>query len=192
MRTRLVGSSPRGPRHAVPALLLAALPLTACGESAPSGGDFKPNGSLSSAVPTAAPPPSAIPTEQIDKTVLERYHEYQTVYQRAYEANDPAELGTVAVDPLLSRVTGDIERTKARGELWRFTNVSNAKVYARSKDGLIVYVVDCLRTVGGYRFSAKTGKRLSGGAGKAYLHRAAVRYGAGTWKVSETNRDKQC
>ncbi|MGK5559254.1 hypothetical protein ACSNOI_47420, partial [Actinomadura kijaniata] len=136
--------------------------------------------------------PSALPTAQVDQAVLARYREYQQVYKRAYERNDPTELSTVATDPLLTHVTKDIERMKAQHQIWRFTNISNAKVYARAKDGLTVYVVDCMRTLAGYRYSAKTGKRTGGGTGDAYLYRTAVRYDQGTWKVSDTIRDKKC
>ncbi|MFC5749478.1 hypothetical protein [Actinomadura rugatobispora] len=198
MRARLVRSSPhRRPRLRTTATLalLAAASLSACGDE-PSSGTFKPNGSLASGTPptppTAARPPSTIPTPQLDQTVLTRYREYQRVFKRVYEINDPAELGAVAMDPLLTQVTKDVERTRAKGEIWRFTNVSNAKVYARAKDGMTVYVVDCLRTLAGYRFSAKTGKRIGGGPGGAYLHRSAVRYDGATWKVSETIRDDKC
>ncbi|WP_344590060.1 hypothetical protein [Actinomadura vinacea] len=142
--------------------------------------------------PTASSPPTAIPTAELTKTVLTRYNEYRKVFKRVYEMNDAAELSTVAMDPLLGEVTRDIAQIRAKGEIWRFTTVSNARVYSRSKDGLTVYVVDCIRTLAGYRFSAKTGKRTGGGPGGAFLHRTAVRYDQGTWKVSDSVRDKKC
>ncbi|MEW2352584.1 hypothetical protein [Spirillospora sp. NPDC029432] len=198
MHARLVRSSPHGRSCVRPALTLTALAVltAACGRQ-PSSGDFEPNGSLARNTPATtsqppATPPSAVPTPQLNQTVLTRYREYQRVYKRVYETNDPSELGTVAMDPLLTQITRDVEKTRAAGEIWRFTNISNAKVYARAKDGLTVYVVDCLRTLASYRFSAKTGKRIGGGEGGAYLHRTAVRYDAGTWKVSETVRDDKC
>ncbi|MFB4312773.1 hypothetical protein [Actinomadura sp. 21ATH] len=166
----------------------------ACGQQ-PSSGDFNPNGTLSRNTPATSAPsasPSALPTAQVNQTVLTRYREYQRVYKRVYESNDPSELSTVAMDPLLTQITRDVEKTRAQGEIWRFTNISNAKVYARAKDGLTVYVVDCVRTLASYRFSARTGKRTGGGEGGSYLHRTAVRYDAGTWKVSETVRDDKC
>ncbi|MFF5263106.1 hypothetical protein ACFY4C_29610 [Actinomadura viridis] len=184
------------------ALALAALTtagtLTACGDE-PGSGAFKPNGSLSTTSPgtggpgtTAAPAPSALPTAQVNQTVLERYREYRKIFKRAYERNDPSELSTVTMDPLLNETTRDIEQLKAKGQIWRFTTVSNAKVYARSKDGLTVYVIDCIRTLAGYRFSLKTGKRTGGGTGGSYLHRIAVRYDQGTWKVTDSVQDKKC
>ncbi|MFI0353465.1 hypothetical protein [Actinomadura sp. 9N407] len=200
MHARLVRTSPHGRPCVRPTLVLAALlataALTACGQQS-SSGDFKPNGSLASTSPQNDAPagtaaPSALPTAQVNKTVLDVYREYQRVYKRVYESNDPTDLTTVAMDPLLGQITRDVEQTKAKGEIWRFTNISNAKVYARAKDGQTVYVIDCLRTLASYRFSAKTGKRIGGSEGASYLHRTAVRYDAGTWKVSETVRDDKC
>jgi hypothetical protein len=195
MHARLVRSSPHGRPCVLVLAALLATALSACGQNA-SSGDFKPNGSLASNAPTpgAATPsaPSTLPTAQVNQTVLDRYREYQRVYKRVYETNDPTELSTVTMDPLLSQITQDIEKTKAKGEIWRFTTVSSAQVYARSKDGLTVYVVDCIRTLAGYRFSSKTGKRTGGGTGGAFLHRVAVRYDHGMWKVSDSVRDKKC
>ncbi|XVQ12695.1 hypothetical protein ACQP1W_09105 [Spirillospora sp. CA-255316] len=174
---------------------MAAASMSACGDE-PSSGTFKPNGSLATNTPTSPPaaarPPSTIPTPQLDQTVLTRYREYRKVFKRVYEVNDATELATVATDPLLNEVTRDIEQLKDKGQIWRFTTISNPRVYARSKDGMTVYVVDCIRTLAGYRFSAKTGKRTGGGTGGAFLHRAAVRYDQGTWKVSDSVRDKKC
>ncbi|MFI0451093.1 hypothetical protein [Actinomadura sp. 6N118] len=198
MHARLVRSVPLpGPRRALTGAAAALLTLTACGTSGSSSGDFNPDGAPSNARPATDPTPQAVPPptmsrQQIDKLVLDRYREYQRVYKRVYETNDPAQLATVAMDPLLTTVTADVERTKAKGVIWRFTNISNPRVYARSKDGANVYVVDCMRTLAGYRFSAKTGKRTAGGTGSAYLYRTAVTYNAGVWKVSDTKRDNKC
>jgi hypothetical protein len=169
----------------------------ACGESSSPSGAFNPSGDKVSPVPAAETPgagavPSTMPTEQVDAQVLKAYADYQRAYRKAYEANDPTRLTEVAMDPLLATVTKDIERVRAKGEIWRFANVSNAKVYARSADGLNVYVVDCMRTIGAYRYSARTGERLGGGTGAAYLYRTAVTYRSGVWKVSNTKRDRPC
>lgn len=200
MRPRLVRPSPGGPRRAVRPLLLAAsaaltVPLAACGSGSPSGGSFQPNGSFGSASPgdpSGSAAPSPLPTDQMDKAALKVYRDYQTVYQRAYENNDPSELASVTTDPILTRITQDVEATKAKGEFWRFTNVFNPRVYARAKDGTAVYLLDCIRTLGGYRFSTKTGKRTGGGPGGTYRYRTTVRYTSGAWKVAETIRDRTC
>ncbi|MFC6934212.1 hypothetical protein ACFQHO_30290 [Actinomadura yumaensis] len=142
--------------------------------------------------PSASAAPSPLPTDQMDKAALKVYREYQTVYQRAYENNDPSELASVAADPILTRVTNDIAATKAKGEIWRFTHAYNPRVYARAKDGSAVYVSDCVRTLAAYRFAAKTGKRTGGGPGDSFLYRTTVQNASGTWKVAEIVRDKKC
>ncbi|WP_165964669.1 hypothetical protein, partial [Actinomadura sp. KC216] len=136
--------------------------------------------------------PSGIPEKQLYQTALKRYRAYQAAYQKAYETNNAAELSTVAVDPLLGQVTKELEATKAKGELWRFTNTFNPRVYARSTDSSKVYVIDCVRTLVGYRFSTTTGKRISGGPGAAYVYRTTLQYDGRTWKAAATVRDKQC
>lgn len=209
MRARLVRSSPRGPHRAAPVMgvnvlgvtglavtVPAALMIAGCGSSHPSsGGALKPEGTFDTggAVPTAtAVAPSAQPTDELYKTVLKRYREYHAVYKRIYEKNDPAELSDVAVDPLLSEVTKDVEATKAKGVIWRFANTVNPRVYGHSTDGTKVYVIDCVRTLGGYRYSAKTGERLGGGPGGAYVFRTTVQYASGAWKVANAVQDRPC
>ncbi|MFI6517270.1 hypothetical protein ACIBF1_17070 [Spirillospora sp. NPDC050679] len=175
--------------------------VTACGQEKPSSGALKPSGTFNTAPPAqsggTAPPtgaahPSALPTPQVNQNVLDRYREFQKVYKRVYERNDATELAAVAVDPVLSNVTKDVEKVKAAREVWRFTLVVNPRVYARAQDGLTVFVVDCLRTLSSYRFSTKTGKRIGGGPGGAFIYRTAMRYDSGTWKVSDSIRDKKC
>ncbi|WP_067455602.1 hypothetical protein [Actinomadura macra] len=199
MRARLVRPPSQGIRRAapVPATLLLLAPLLAgCGSSHPSSGALKPEGSFdtgAAAAPTStAVAPSTQPAEQLYKTVLNRYREYLAVYKRVYEKNDPAELATVAVDPLLAQVTQDVEKTKAKGEIWRFANTHNPRIYARSTDSTKVYVIDCVHTLSGYRFSARTGKRTGGGNGGAYVYRSTVLYDSGTWKVADTVQDRPC
>ncbi|RKS71932.1 hypothetical protein BZB76_4743 [Actinomadura pelletieri DSM 43383] len=193
MRDRLV--RPPAPGAVLTLCLLTGGLLTGCGSSgSSSGGQLAPNGTLSDA-PAAAPaaaPPSAIPPKQLYQTVLNRYRAYQAAYQKAYETNDPTDLPTVAMDPILGQVTRDVQATKAKGEIWRFTNTLNPRVYARAKDSTKVYVIDCVRTLAAFRFSAKTGRRLDGGPGSAYVYRATVQYDSGVWKVAATVRDKPC
>ncbi|MEV5568555.1 hypothetical protein AB0L06_00780 [Spirillospora sp. NPDC052269] len=130
--------------------------------------------------------------KQVDEAVVQAYRHFQQTYQQVYTNNDPAPLTQVAADPLLAKVTNDVEATKAKGEIWRFVNVSNPRVYARSKDGAKVFVIDCMRTLAGYRFSAKTGKRLGGRTGSAYVYRTGLKYVDGAWKVYDSVQDKQC
>ncbi|MGH3244311.1 MAG: hypothetical protein ACRDNL_28320 [Spirillospora sp.] len=189
MRARLVSTPALG-------FTLTAFLVAGCGSSgSSSSGELAPNGSLNDGVPAASPaaaPPSGIPPKQLYKTVLDRYRAYQAAYKKAYETNNAAELPSVALDPLLSQVTKDVESTRAKGEIWRFTNTFNPRVYARAKDSTKIYVIDCVRTLAAYRFSARTGKRIDGGPGSAYVYRATVQYDSGAWKVAATVRDKPC
>ncbi|MFA1545043.1 hypothetical protein [Actinomadura chokoriensis] len=197
MRARLVLSSPLGSHHAAWLLvLLTACTAAGCGSSGPSSnGQLDPNGSLDKGAATTAPAagaPAAIPTAELYKTVLQRYRAYQDAYKKAYETNDPSALPDVASDPLLTEVTDDVEATKAKGVIWRFTNTFNPRVYARSKDSTKVYVIDCVNTLAAYRYSAKTGKRIEQIPGGAFAYRATVAYDSGTWKVAANVRDRQC
>ncbi|MEV5825872.1 hypothetical protein AB0L25_09870 [Spirillospora sp. NPDC052242] len=198
MRARLVRSPARTVRRAASAAGGASIVfvLAGCGTSGSSGGDLDPSGTFgtgpASAPTSAAPVPSAVPTAQLHKTVLDRYREYQKVYKQAYETNDPSDLASVAMDPLLTQVTDDIEATEAEGEIWRFTNTHNPRIYAKSSDSTKVYVIDCIQTLAGYRYSATTGERLGGGPGDAYLYRSTVQWDSGTWKVAASVRDRTC
>lgn len=205
MRARLVRSPARTVRRAAPTptarasaacATALALALAGCGTSGSSGGALDPTGTFAtgpaSAPTSAAPAPSAVPTAQLHKAVLDRYREYQKAYKQAYETNDPSGLPTVAMDPLLTQVTDDIAATEAEGEIWRFTNTHNPRVYAKSTDSTKVYVIDCIRTLAGYRYSATTGERLGGGPGDAYLYRSTVQWHSGTWKVAASVRDRTC
>lgn len=197
MRARLVRSSPLGHRRARAAapLLVLALAAAGCGSSgSSSSGELAPEGSLETGAgrSPAADAPSAIPTAQLFETALQRYRDYQAAYKKAYETNDPSGLPDVAMDPLLSQVTDDVEATKAKGEVWRFSNTLNPRVYARSKDSTKIYIIDCVRTLAAYRYSARTGKRIGGVPDGAYVYRATVQYDSGTWKVAANVRDRSC
>lgn len=195
MRTRLVPFPPLGSHRATALTLLVVCAVAGCGSSGSStSGELAPNGTFDTgtAPSPAADAPSAIPTAQLFKTVLQRYRDYQAAYKKAFETNDPSGLDAVAMDPLLSKVTKDIEATQAKGEIWRFTTTLNPHIYARSKDSTKIYVVDCIRTLVGYRYSAETGERLSGGRGGAHLFRTTLQYDSGTWKVAASVREKKC
>ncbi|MEU5993210.1 hypothetical protein ABZ806_29935 [Spirillospora sp. NPDC047418] len=198
MRARLVRTSTLGSPRAASVLVTAAAvcAVAGCGSSgSSSNGEFAPNGSFDTATAAPAPAavaPSAIPTAELYKTVLQRYRAYQDAYKKAYDANDPSGLADVAMDPLLTEVTNDVQATKAKGVILRFTNTFNPRVYARSKDSTKVYVIDCIRTLAAYRYSAKTGERLDGGPGVARLQRTTLQYDSGVWKAAATAQDKTC
>ena len=101
-------------------------------------------------------------------------------------------LTPVAVDPLLSIITKDVQATASKGEIWRFTNVLNPKIQGRSKDNQTVVVLDCVRTLGAYRYSAKTGKRLGAYRGGTRLYQVFMQYSNGTWMVSKARQGPKC
>jgi hypothetical protein len=185
----------------VGAALLLTCSLTACGSSG-NAGAFQPSGQPPSA--TSAPagggaagdpaaPPATMTTAQINTQVLARYREYQRVYEQIYETNDPTPLAAVAIDPLLTIITKDVKDTAAKGEIWRFTNVLHPQIQGRSKDGAIVIILDCVRTLGAYRYSAKTGKRLGAtSTGGTRLYQAVMKFTGGNWKISEGKQGKKC
>jgi hypothetical protein len=131
-------------------------------------------------------------TKQTDQLVLARYREYQKVYKKIYETNNPTPLSSVAIDPLLTKVTEDVQETAADGEVWRFTNLLNPKIQGRSADGNTVVVLDCVRTLGANRYSATTGKRLGALGGGTFLYQAVMKFTDGTWKISEARRGNKC
>lgn len=171
--------------------------LTACGSSGSGGsGSFAPSGKYAGSDPAAGPAATAVPSTmtrpQIDKAVLDRYREYQRIYKAAYERNDPSQLSGVAMDPLLSIITRDIQSTSAKGEIWRFTSLSNPKIQGYSKDNATIFISDCVKTIGAYRFSARTGKRLGSYRGGSFLYRLRMSYSQDTWKVSNSKQVKKC
>jgi hypothetical protein len=186
----------------VGAALMLTCSLAACGSSGQAGA-FQPAGQPASAAtqpPSGgraaadpAAPPATMTAAQINAQVLARYREYQRVYKQIYETNDPAPLASVAIDPLLTIITKDVKETAAKGEIWRFTNVLHPQIQGRSKDGAIVIVLDCVRTLGAYRYSAKTGRRLGATSnGGTRLYQAVMKFTGGTWKISEGRQGKKC
>jgi hypothetical protein len=174
--------------------------LTACGSSGHAGA-FRPEGRPQSAAPAAsgAPDPQSGPaaptgmtTEQIDAQVLARYRAYQRAYEKAHETNDPSVLAAYAVDPLLGIITTELHGLAAKGQIWRFHNVLNPKIEWRAHDGSTVFVVDCVRTLAAYKFSAKTGRRLGAFRGGTRAYRAIMSYADGTWKISNATEGQTC
>jgi hypothetical protein len=193
MRTRFVTSA---------GVLVLAGSLAACG-SPRQAGTVRPAGQPQSAPPAtsgapggasqAAAPPATMTIAQVNTQVLTRYRAYQEAYEQAYATGDPKDLAAVAMDPVLTRVSKDARRTLNKGEIWRFHNVLNPHVQGRSKDNGIVIVIDCIRTLSSYRYSAATGKRLgSWPGGNTYLYQAVMRFTGDTWKISDATQGKKC
>jgi hypothetical protein len=181
----------------VGAFLLGCL-LAGCGGSSGSAGAFDPAGrpqTPASSAPAGAPgsaPPSTMTTQQINQQVLARYRAYQKAYEKAYERNDPGGLSAHVMDPLLGAITKDIGELVAKREIWRFHNVLNPRIQWRASNGSTVYVIDCVRTLAAYRFSATTGKRLGAYRGGARAYQAVLKYVDGTWKISNATEGQKC
>jgi hypothetical protein len=196
-----------GFRKCVGTLLLMGL-LAACGGRA-SGGGFHPSGKApadgSSTVPSGdaasgsagasagtTPGAGGGPMPKTPQSALAAYRGYQLAYERAYENNDPSLLNAVATDPLLSLISRDIDDIRGQGFIWRFHNVLNPHVQGSSADGASVVILDCVKTLGSYKFSAKTGRRIGSYRGGTAAYQATMRYSDSTWKISEAIEGGQC
>jgi hypothetical protein len=180
--------------------------LAACGGRA-SGGGFHPSGKPladgSSTAPSGATsgeagspagtaPGSGGPMPKTPQSALAAYRGYQLAYERAYENNDPSILNAVAMEPLLSLVSRDINDIRGQGFIWRFHNVLNPHVQGGSADGSSVVILDCVKTLGSYKFSAKTGRRIGSYRGGTSAYQATMRYSDSTWKISEATGGGKC
>jgi len=181
-------------------LALIAL-LAGCGTALPKGGTFHPNGTdqspltrpaSSSPVVSGSPAPSAMTTPQLNKSALDAYRAYQAAYQKAYQTNDPSGLSQVATDPLLSVVTDDIEKVRAKGEIWQFYNALNPKLQGWTANRSTTWVLDCVWTVALNKFSARTGKLLQKmPTGKKY-YQVELRYGPDGWRAAQAKWGGKC
>lgn len=191
-------------RKCVGTLMLVGL-LTACGTRSPGG--FHPSGHAAPPGDSNASPagqtsssgasPDATgggdtPQPKTPQSALAAYRNYQLAYERAYETNDASVLDPVAMDPMLSEVTQDVADIRAKGVIWRFHNVLNPRVQGTSNDGSSVVILDCVRTLGAYRYDAKTGKRLNGWRGGSREYQAIMRYSDDSWKISEARQGGKC
>jgi hypothetical protein len=185
--------------------LLTGLPA-ACG-SRTEGGGFHPSGQVqgdgsstaSSAGATGAAassghgaPEAGGPAPRTPQSALAAYRSYQLAYERAYENNDVSLLSAVAMDPLLSDISKDINDVRGQGVVWRFHNVLNPQVQGGSADGSSVVILDCVMTLGSYKFDAKTGKRIGSWRGGTAEYQAIMRYSDDTWKISEATEGGKC
>lgn len=193
-------------RKCVGTLLLVGL-VAACGGRAESGG-FHPSGKApaagsstgqagaadSTAATAATDPNPGVGTTapKTPQSALTAYRTYQLAYEQAYENNNAGLLDPVAMDPLLKKISKDIASVHADGLIWRFHNVINPKVQGTSADGSTVVILDCLDTLGAYKYSAKTGKRLGSFRGGTLQYQATMRYSSNIWKISDAAKGGKC
>ena len=191
-------------RKCVGPLVLMGL-LTACGGRT-DGGGFHPSGGQapadgSSTAPSAGAtgagasgdaPGAGAPAPRTPQSAMAAYRAYQLAYERAYKNNDPSVLNAVAMDPMLAKITQDINHVRSQGFSWHFHNVLSPKVQGASPDGSSVVILDCVLTLGSYKFDATTGKRLGLWRGGSAQYQAIMRYSDDTWKISEATEGGKC
>lgn len=185
--------------------------LAGCGKS--GKGTFHPSGSVSSASdrPVVAgpsgttgsvsasngtasplPAPSTMTTPQLKTSVLDTYRAYMAAYEAAYETNDPSGLGPYAMDPVLGRVTAELQAQAKAGVIWRFHNVLNPQLQGETKDRTLVLVLDCVQDLGSYEYSLANGARIATKQAANNYFQAEVKYVQGGWKVSDTKVGNRC
>lgn len=191
-------------RKRVGTLLLVGL-IAACGGRTQEGG-FHPSGkpagdgssagsSASSGAANGATDPNpgvGTPAPKTPQSALAAYRAYQRANEQAYENNDPNALKPVAMDPILTKITKDIASVRADGLIWRFHNVINPQIQGTSTDGSTVVVLDCVETLGAYKYSAKTGKRIESFGGGTFQYQATMRYSSDIWKISDAAKGEKC
>jgi hypothetical protein len=192
-------------RKCVGPLVLMGL-LVACG-SRTDGGGFHPSGQAPANGASAASPADSggasgtsgggttgagAPVPMTPQSALAAYRGYQLTYERAYENNDASVLNAVAMDPLLSKVSQDIDDVRRQGIIWRFHNVLNPQIQGGSKDSSSVVILDCVKTLGSYKFDASTGRRIGSWRGGTAEYQAVMRYSDSTWKISEATEGGPC
>jgi hypothetical protein len=176
--------------------VLAAM-IAGCGGSG-SAGTFRPAGDAGSRSVTSASPsagaPVAVDTAAMTPTIIAQYKRFQKVYEASSGSTNAAQLSQVATEPILSSLTQEIEESRQKGVLWRFHNALNPKLAAITSDGRHAIVLDCLRTLGAFKYDARTGKQLaaypSGGLTK---YRAVMKLVGGMWMLSQaTDQGNRC
>lgn len=189
-------------RKCVGPLVLMGL-LAACG-SRTDGGGFHPSGGQapaddSSTAPSAgtagsagAAPGAGASAPRTPQSAMAAYRGYQLAYEAAYENNDVSALSGVAMDPLLAKISRDINKVRSQGIIWRFHNVLNPQVQGGSADGSSVVILDCVKTLGSFKFDAKTGRRLGSWRGGTAEYQAIMRYADGIWKISDGTEGGKC
>jgi hypothetical protein len=138
------------------------------------------------------PAPSTMTAPQLRQSVLDGYKSYMAASEAAYETNNTSSLGQYAVDPILSRVTQDIQANAAKGVIWRFHNVLNPQLQGWSKDKTLVVVLDCLQNLGSYEYSLANGARVSTKKAANSYYQAHLKYIQGVWKITDAKVGSRC
>ncbi|HEV7934236.1 MAG TPA: hypothetical protein VGP70_18255 [Actinomadura sp.] len=187
MNSRFV---PRFVAH-VGGLVLTVL-IAGCGGSG-GAGTFRPAGDTAgrprSGAPASSPAqgtPVAVDTPALTPTIVARYRRFQQVYETASGSNNATQLQEVATEPILSSLVQEIEESRRKGDIWRFHNAINPKLAAITSDGRHAIVLDCLHTLGAFKYDAESGKQTAAHRKGGYTkYRAVMKLDGGTWKLSQ-------
>jgi hypothetical protein len=193
-------------RKCVGSLLLMGL-LAACGGRASEGG-FHPSGGQAPADGSSTGPSAGAggasgstgdgsagaggPAPKTPQSAMAAYRDFQLAYEAAYENNDVSALSAVAMDPLLAKISQDINKVRSQGIIWRFHSVLNPQVQGGSADGSSVVILDCVKTLGSFKFDAKTGRRIGSWRGGTAEYQAIMSYADGIWKISDATEGGKC
>jgi hypothetical protein len=170
-----------------------AVAVAGCGGSG-SAGTFRPAGdaggpSTPGAASTARTP-APVDTAALTPTIIAQYKRFQKVYETSFANNDTSELTGVATEPILGQLMRTAERARSQGIVWRYHNVLNPRLALITKDGRQAVVLDCVQTLGSFKYDARTGKRLTANTtGGQTRYRALMRLVDGIWKLSDSRSE---
>jgi hypothetical protein len=172
--------------------VLAAL-VAGCG-GAGSAGTFDPagdtGGGSGSGGTRGTGAPVAVDTPALTPTILDRYRRFQRVYETSFAMNDTSELAGVATEPILGELVRTAEQARGKGVYWRYHNVLNPRLVQITADGRTAVVADCVRTLGAYKYDARTGKQLvARDTSGLARYRAVMRLVGTTWKLSSARSE---
>ncbi|MCW2903631.1 MAG: hypothetical protein JWO67_5896 [Streptosporangiaceae bacterium] len=174
-------------------LALASV-IAGCGGSG-AAGTFRPSGDTAGQTPAGTPAtapgagtPVAVDTTALAPTIVARYRRFQQLYEAASGSNNAGPLAEIATDPILTSITQEIEDSRRKGDIWRFHNSINPRLAAITSDGRHAIVLDCLHTLGAFKYDAKTGKQTAAFHKGGYTrYRAVMTLDGGTWKLSQAS-----
>ncbi|GAA2075815.1 hypothetical protein [Actinomadura alba] len=169
-----------------------AIAVAGCGGSG-SAGTFRPSGDAGGRSPTGAAPagtPGPVDTAALSPTIIAQYKRFQKVYETSFADNDTSELAGVATEPILGQLMRTAERARSQGIVWRYHNVLNPRLALITKDGRQAVVLDCVYTLGAFKYDARTGRQLTANrTGGHTRYRALMRLVDGTWKLSDSRSE---
>jgi hypothetical protein len=173
-------------------VLVLAAALAGCGGS--DAGAFQPAGDVATRSATGAAPPAGVPapvdTAALTPMIIAQYKRFQKVYETSFAMNDTSELAGVATEPILGQLLRTAQRARSQGVFWRYHNVLNPKLALITKDGLQAVVLDCVHTLGSFKYDARTGRRLTANTeGGETRYQAVMRLVDGTWKLSDSRSE---